>query len=1176
VKIFLRITGIVILLVGFLIFLWSKTALVQFSVQNNIPGYNFAVSGLLANLFIYRQGYHTDIKKVKVIFTTEEQQDVRLLLEEGSGSTASLGVTKEGNSFTFWEQYSQKALTTALGNTEIVKGYKINFDEDQYAYLCLVMDPARPGRDECYQKAKDYMVKLGNFPLLKMVRNVWKLGFKLVGDVMAQCAGTIPCGGTMSGMRCSNNHLPCPCSGGGTCQLETWCDVTLNNLNCSDLGNQSLCISAASCASCYIKCNINCTTPPYCGWGGGGPPPGGCQYFHHCSDQCGVPCGGAGTCAPLQRCQWMESDHTCDPNYTNYSCTSNTEECPACPTPTPLPPLPPCVSFSTVYIDSCTPLSNYSPVIQPVCMTTNSSATLHLAYPNNATTVQYLTNVNPAAACDSSLNWGSAPTINTGSTSISLNVGLNKACVRYVNAGGDAICGGIIQRITPSCTGAGPSGNPTIPFSQTSYTVSAYGVANASKVTFYVWSDANGQTDMQTIPGTNMGGGTWQATINMAPFWETGQFQVDIWLDNFAVYCGSAKFIRAPTPTITGAPTPTITGAPTPTHTGTPTPTITGAPTPTPTCTPYCSGSCFYGCSSTSCGGGTCFCPTTAPINLSPSLTCTDTVFRTYTWSSVAGATGYQFQLYRGGLWCKNISVASTSYTLSSCDNPGLDTTTGPVTWGVAAHYTHNSCADSAFTTTSYALDKTAPTVPTGLTATCDMLGVVRASWAASTDTGCSGVDSYWAQVSTDPAFATAYSDSSWTNGWASGVTRSTNAGAFSGGTTVYVHVRSRDAVDNQSAFSSPPISVVCPIQTGTIKARAVSVDPSDTSCATIRSGGTGSIGGTVFQFTPSSASQPAPQTQSGSSYVVFNNAAIGTYIIAPQAPAGYTSPTYCWSRSTAPTSGTANTADLYAGDTLTWDIGYVHGVAWSQAGGGDVYASGMLQSYVPVGAVPAREFIPAGAGGYPGLATYGTDYNFDSSGATKGETWVSSKNWLANDTAPAATDYYQLMYSQYGGDPATWDYDHPASAITKPASRATPYYVKGDMTTSGDWSVWAGQTIVFIVDGNVTIAGKITITGNGFVSFIVNGNITVDPSVGALQGIYITSPAGTFATGTGAVRLIGTGTFVAGNFNLQRDLGDTGNPTTSSELFIYNPQLLFSMPDQMKKLPVSWQEVAP
>jgi len=82
--------------------------------------------------------------------------------------------------------------------------------------------------------------------------------------------------------------------------------------------------------------------------------------------------------------------------------------------------------------------------------------------------------------------------------------------------------------------------------------------------------------------------------------------------------------------------------------------------------------------------------------------------------------------------------------------------------------------------------------------------------------------------------------------------------------------------------------------QTGTIQARAVTVDPILTSCATIRAGGTGGIPNTSIQFTPSSVSHPANQTQSGSSYVVFNNAVIGDYIILPSVPAGYVLVRYC------------------------------------------------------------------------------------------------------------------------------------------------------------------------------------------------------------------------------------------------------------------------------------------
>jgi hypothetical protein len=230
----------------------------------------------------------------------------------------------------------------------------------------------------------------------------------------------------------------------------------------------------------------------------------------------------------------------------------------------------------------------------------------------------------------------------------------------------------------------------------------------------------------------------------------------------------------------------------------------------------------------------------------------------------------------------------------------------------------------------------------------------------------------------------------------------------------------------------------------------------------------------------------------------------------------------------------------------VTWDLGYTLGVAWSQVQGGNVYAGATLQSFVPVGAAP-RAFILDGAGGYPGVATYGQSYNFDSSNLTKGQTWVSSKNWLVNDTA-SSIDYYQLLSRQFGGTPASVDYANPISPITQPASRATPYYVTGNMTTSGDWTVGSGQNLVVIVDGNLTIAGKITISPGGFAAFIVNGNITVAPSVGVpytsgspvVEGIYITSPSGTFSTcpstSSGSERFVGKGMFVAGNFLLQRD----------------------------------------
>jgi hypothetical protein len=141
-------------------------------------------------------------------------------------------------------------------------------------------------------------------------------------------------------------------------------------------------------------------------------------------------------------------------------------------------------------------------------------------------------------------------------------------------------------------------------------------------------------------------------------------------------------------------------------------------------------------------------------------------------------------------------------------------------------------------------------------------------------------------------------------------------------------------------------------------------VSTTDT-CAEIRASGDG-IDGTWHQFTPSSASNPPPQQQSGSTYVTFDNLVPGSYGVNPVAPVRYQLAHYCWSKVASGETGETMWATLDPGDTLTWDIGYTLGSAWSQAQGGDVYASASLKSYVPVGASP-RAFILDGAGGYPG-----------------------------------------------------------------------------------------------------------------------------------------------------------------------------------------------------------------
>lgn len=362
--------------------------------------------------------------------------------------------------------------------------------------------------------------------------------------------------------------------------------------------------------------------------------------------------------------------------------------------------------------------------------------------------------------------------------------------------------------------------------------------------------------------------------------------------------------------------------------------------------------------------------------------------------------------------------------------------------------------------------------------------------------------------------------------------------------------------------------------------------------CTAVRASTTAIPGASpIHSFTIAPAPSPAPLTQSGTSYVSFPPSTAGTYAISVAGiPQNYVIKKACYLTANPATSGEALTLLLTDGETLRWDLGYTLGTAWVQTQAGDVYASGVLKSLVPNGITP-RLFNLDSSINYPGIVTHGTSFDFDI-GSGLGSTLVSSKNWLINETY-GNVDYYQTFWHRFGS-PTTYDYTNPTLA-TAPAgcdvttATGKACYVSGTLTVSGNWNIGSGS-YVFIIDDGLLINGSINLTGTGFVAFIVKNNITVSSSVGVVytssipvvEGIYITGPTGTFYTGAsvaGTERFVGKGIFVAGDFRLQRDLeGIAGgqNTTTSSELFIYNPRLLVTMPDAMKDLPVTWEEVAP
>ncbi len=250
---------------------------------------------------------------------------------------------------------------------------------------------------------------------------------------------------------------------------------------------------------------------------------------------------------------------------------------------------------------------------------------------------------------------------------------------------------------------------------------------------------------------------------------------------------------------------------------------------------------------------------------------------------------------------------------------------------------------------------------------------------------------------------------------------------------------------------TATPTSTPTPALPATLEAVAVQVTPADTSCTAVHNAylaGSG-VSGTVFGFT---VNPPAPQTQSGATLLTFSNVTPGSYTLTATPPsANWIVSSPCLYKN-GTLVGMGYSAVANGGDTVKWEIGYTKGTAWVQTAGGDAYVSGRLGSYIP--AVSPRVFNDVGSGGYPGVVTYGVSYDFDSDPYSQGSTLVSSKNWLVKATR-VTVNYYDLYYHRFGGPTATDNALFPSLAlVTKPASRATPYYITGDMTTSGDWAL--------------------------------------------------------------------------------------------------------------------------
>ncbi|MEK7190457.1 MAG: GBS Bsp-like repeat-containing protein, partial [Patescibacteria group bacterium] len=99
----------------------------------------------------------------------------------------------------------------------------------------------------------------------------------------------------------------------------------------------------------------------------------------------------------------------------------------------------------------------------------------------------------------------------------------------------------------PSCSYAGPDGDTTTATSGSRRTY-AYGVSRSAIAMYFpTWSGVSGQDDLVWYPGTNAGGGTWYADINLANHPGLGDIIVVTYMYNTTwspTFCDTSIFTR--------------------------------------------------------------------------------------------------------------------------------------------------------------------------------------------------------------------------------------------------------------------------------------------------------------------------------------------------------------------------------------------------------------------------------------------------------------------------------------------------------------------------------------------------------------------------------------------------------------------------------------------------------
>lgn len=171
------------LVLGLLYFLLT----LQINAWSNVPGYILKVNRLQFVQFLIKNNYYKGEglwKVANITLTDERQKFMPVTKDLQQPPFQSVAINNNQKEMTILAHYDSSVLEELLSYSQ--DGQE-RINRDILAYICVAQSETKTGlfdRDECYQKAKDYLASNSGM-IFSLERKPVKTGFGIVGTAHA-------------------------------------------------------------------------------------------------------------------------------------------------------------------------------------------------------------------------------------------------------------------------------------------------------------------------------------------------------------------------------------------------------------------------------------------------------------------------------------------------------------------------------------------------------------------------------------------------------------------------------------------------------------------------------------------------------------------------------------------------------------------------------------------------------------------------------------------------------------------------------------------------------------------------------------------------------------------------------------------------------------------------------